>query len=103
MSEKEKELTNQECNCEDENCDCEVDTITLELEDGTTEDFIILDTLEHKGNHYIALAPQEGDEYFIYGFKEEGENVEFFSVDDDNEFEEVGKLFEAKFAEEDGE
>jgi uncharacterized protein YrzB (UPF0473 family) len=103
MSEKEKELKDQACNCEDENCDCEVDTITLELEDGTSEDFIILDTVEHKGKNYIALAPQEGEEYFIYGFKEEGENVEFFSVDDDKEFDEVGKIFEDRFAAEDEE
>ena len=101
MSEKEKELKNHDCECDDENCEC--DTITLELEDGTSEEFIILDTVEHEGKHYIALAPMEGDEYFIYGFMEEGENVEFFSIDDDKEFENVAKVFELRFAEDDEE
>jgi len=101
MTKKEKELKNQPCDCDDETCDC--DTITLELEDGTAEEFMILDTIEHKKKHYIALAPMEGDEYFIYGFKEEGEHVEFFSIDDDKEFESVAKVFEKHFAEEDKE
>lgn len=103
MSDKEKEVIDLDCDCDDENCNCEDDKITLELDDGTSEEFTILDTVEHKGKHYIALAPEEGDEYFIYGFKEEGENVEFFSVDDDAEFEEVGKIFEARFEAEDEE
>ncbi len=101
MTKKEKEINevkDQACDCNDEDCNC--DTITLELEDGTSEEFLILDTIEHKKKNYIALAPLEGDEYFIYGFKEEGENVEFFSIDDDKEFDAVAKVFEKHFAEE---
>ena len=101
MSKKEKELKNEACECNEEECNC--DTITLELEDGTSQEFIILDTVEHKKKGYIALAPMESEEYFIYGFKEEGENVEFFSIDDDKEFEHVAKVFEKRFAEEDKE
>jgi len=101
MSKDEKVLKDHACDCESEECDC--DTITLELEDGTSEEFMILDTLEHKKKHYIALAPMEGDEYFIYGFKEQGEHVEFFSIDDDKEFDNVAKIFEKRFAEEDKE
>jgi uncharacterized protein YrzB (UPF0473 family) len=98
MSEKEKELKKSSCEC-DEECDC--DTITLELEDGTSQEFLILDTVEHKKKHYIALAPLEGEEYFIYGFKEAGENTDFFSIDDEKEFESIAKIFEKRFAEED--
>lgn len=101
MSTKEKDIKNEACGCEDEDCGC--DTITLELEDGTSEEFFILDTLEHKKKSYVALAPMEGDEYFIYGFKEDGEHVEFFSIEDDKEFEDVSKVFEKRFAEEDKE
>jgi uncharacterized protein YrzB (UPF0473 family) len=100
MSNEEKDL-NHGHECDDETCDC--DTITLELEDGTSEEFMILDTVEHKNKNYVALAPMEGDEYFIYGFKEDGENVEFFSIEDDKEFESISKIFEKRFAEEDKE
>jgi len=98
---KEEETKKLECGCEEDNCEC--DTITLELEDGTSQEFLILDTMELKGNHYIALAPMEGEEYFVYGFKEEGDNVEFYSIEDDAEFDEVAKAFEKMFAEEDDE
>ena len=98
MSKNEKETQVPPCECNDEECNC--DTITLELEDGTSQEFMILDTLEHKKKNYIALAPVEGDEYFIYGFKEAGEHLEFFSLDNDKEFESVAKIFEKRFAEE---
>jgi uncharacterized protein YrzB (UPF0473 family) len=99
MSKNEQEPKNISCECNDEECEC--DTITLELEDGSKQEFMILDTMEHKKKHYIALAPLEGDEYFIYGFREEGENVEFFSIEDEKEFDSVAKAFEKRFAEED--
>jgi uncharacterized protein YrzB (UPF0473 family) len=101
MSKKEKEPKNNACECHDEDCNC--DTITLELEDGSLQEFMILDTIEHRKKHYVALAPLEGDEYFIYGFKEEGENVEFYSIDDEKEFDGVAKVFEKRFAAEDAE
>jgi uncharacterized protein YrzB (UPF0473 family) len=103
MSKKEKEKKKQElaCGCQEDECDC--DTIKLELEDGTSQEFLILDTVEHKKNHYIALAPLEGEEYFIYGFREAGENTEFFSIEDEKEFDAVAKIFEKRFEEEDEE
>jgi len=101
MSKNEKELKNHSCECDDETCEC--DTITLELEDGTTEEFMILDTIEHKKKNYIALAPLEGDEYFIYGFTEAKDHVEFFSIEEDSEFDNVAKIFEKRFAEEEEE
>jgi len=98
MSEKEKELQSQPCECNDEECNC--DTITLELEDGTSQEFILLDTLKQGKKNYIALAPLDTDEYFIYGYKEIGEYVEFFSLDEDKEFDKVAAIFEKRFAEE---
>jgi uncharacterized protein YrzB (UPF0473 family) len=96
MSTKEHDHKDHACDCNDESCNC--DTITLTLEDGTEQEFIILDTLEHKSKNYVALAPLEGDEYFIYGFNEVDESVEFFSVEDEKEFDAVAKLFEKRFA-----
>lgn len=98
MSKNEKEEKDIACNCNEEDCSC--DTITLELEDGTSQEFEILETIEFEEKNYIALAPLDSDEYYIYGFKEDGENVEFFSIDDDKEFEKISELFEKKFSEE---
>ncbi|MBM4399889.1 MAG: DUF1292 domain-containing protein [Candidatus Cloacimonetes bacterium] len=99
MSEKEKKQKDTACDCASEDCNCD-ETITLELEDGTSQEFLILGTIEHKKKNYVALAPMEGEEYFVYGYKEQGENLEFFSIEDDDEFDNVAKLFEKSFAEE---
>jgi uncharacterized protein YrzB (UPF0473 family) len=101
MSTKEKEHKDKACDCPEEECGC--DTITLELADGSSQEFIILDTVTHRKKNYVALAPLEGDEYFIYGYTEKGEDVEFFSIEDEKEFDGVAKVFEKRFAEEEKE
>jgi uncharacterized protein YrzB (UPF0473 family) len=102
MSNHEKEHADHACDCHEEDCGC--DTITLELQDGTKQEFIILDTVTHRKKHYVALAPTEGDEYFIYGFNEAAEGeVEFYSIEDEKEFDGVAKVFEKRFAAEDAE
>ena len=98
MSKNVKEPKDHACECESEDCNC--DTITLEMEDGSKEEFIILDTIEHKKKHYVAMAPLEGEEYFIYGFNEVGEHVEFFPIEDEKEFDSVAVIFEKRFSEE---
>jgi uncharacterized protein YrzB (UPF0473 family) len=101
MSKIEKEHKDHACDCPEDDCNC--DTITLELEDGSSQEFMILDTVTHRKKNYVALAPLEGDEYFIYGFKEEGEHVEFYSIEDEKELDGVAKVFEKRFAAEDAE
>ncbi|PKN72302.1 MAG: hypothetical protein CVU50_07885 [Candidatus Cloacimonetes bacterium HGW-Cloacimonetes-3] len=86
---------NQKDNIATENSNYEDDTITLEWEDGTTEGFLILDAVKHNCLYYAALAPRGSNEYFIYAFEEEGDNIEFFSVDD-IEYEIVSKIFKAR-------
>jgi len=86
---------NQIHNNATENCENEVNTISVELDDGTFEDFLILDVVKHNCLDYVALAPPESNEYFIYAFEEEGDNIEFFSVDD-IEYEIVSKIFKAR-------
>jgi len=104
MSKKEKDklekdcCEHQDCNCEDDECTC--DTITLEMENGTTEDFYVLDVMELKGKNYIALAPLEGDEFYVYGYSENEETADFFPIEDDKEYETIAHLFEQRFAEE---
>ncbi|HOD17405.1 MAG TPA: DUF1292 domain-containing protein [Candidatus Cloacimonadota bacterium] len=96
MNDQEKENHNHACNCEDE--EPEIDTITLELEDGSKQEFLILDTVEFNEKYYIALAPVDSDEYFIYGFRDAGEHTEFFSIEDEQEFDSVADIFEKRFA-----
>ncbi len=98
MSKQEKEKQIQGCDCQEDDCSC--DTITLEMEDGSFEKFIFYGTLEHQNKHYIALAPLEGEEYFIYGLKEAGEEMEIFPIDDMKELEVVAEVFEQRITEE---
>lgn len=91
----------KDCDCEHDDCNC--NTVTLEMEDGTTQDFMVLDIIEHDGNRYIALAEVDSMEYDIMGFKEVGENVELTVIEEDEEFDMVAKLFEEHFAQADDE
>jgi hypothetical protein len=83
-------------------CDCgedhdEIMTLTLELEDGTTEECEILKVLDFEGKTYIALLPFEKDEYLVYGCVEHGEEIELLNIEDEKEFEKVVDAFEEYF------
>lgn len=101
MSEKELKNCNcgnhedgHDCDCGD---DCECDTITLDMEDGTQKDFLVLDTLEYEGKNYIALAEVETMEYDILRMNVVGETVELNVIEDDAEFEAVAAKFDELF------
>lgn len=86
--------------------------IDLEDENGNTETFEFIDSLEYNGNSYFALVPYDEekeetgdtDEFVILKGIEEGEELNLVSIDDDNEYNEIGeqflKRFEEYFAEE---
>lgn len=84
------------CDCEHEECDC--NTITLDMEDGTQKDFIVLDIIEHEGKQYIALAEVDSQEYDIMAMNVVGENVELNVIEDDDEFNLIAMKFEEHFA-----
>ena len=83
------------CDCDNEECNC--NTITLDMEDGTQKDFIVLDVIEHEGKQYIALAEVDSMEYDIMSWEVDGENVELSVIEDDAEFNAVAAKFEELF------
>lgn len=88
--------------CEGDDCDCgaEPNIITLDMEDGTTKDFLVLDIMEFEDKHYIALAEVGSDEYDILNFveNEKEETIELNVIDDDDLFDRVAEAFEDRFA-----
>ena len=78
----------------------ESDVIVLtDSESGEDMEFDILASAELDGQIYYALAPvgDESDEYVILKAKEEGDEVIFESVDDDDEFEKAEEYFNDLF------
>ena len=78
----------------------EVDVIVLtDSESGEDMEFEVLASAELDGQVYYALAPvgDEGEEYVILKAKEDGEELIFESVDDDDEFEKVEEYFNDLF------
>lgn len=78
--------------------------IELEDEDGNVVRFEFIDALEHNGVTYYALVPEsdddEGADQFVV-LKEQDIDGEAMlaTVDDDDEYAEVGELFLKRFAE----
>lgn len=44
--------------------------ITLDYDDGTSEECEVIGIFEHDGGKYIALGPEESDDVYIYGYRE---------------------------------
>lgn len=76
-------------------------TLTLTLEDGKELNCEVLATLEHNEKEYIAVLPQDEDDFWIYEYSEnEDGSLNINNIEDDSLFEEIGKAFEKMFAEE---
>lgn len=86
----------------------EADIIVLEDEEGAEHSFEVIDALDHKGAHYMALVPHIEDEKALLeedldlilmkvSEDEEGEYLDL--IEDDEELYEVGKLFEERLSE----
>lgn len=78
----------------------EDDIFTLTDEEGNEEQFKLIGTLEHDGNTYYALSPEnendsEEGEYVILklDMDDDGEEI-LVTIDDDDEFEEVANIFD---------
>ena len=85
----------------------EVETITLPLEDGTDQEFVILDEFEAEGNKYIVVATIAeddtiGEDNYIYGYREDGDDIIIDYIEDDDEYDRVAEAY-AKICEEDDE
>ena len=74
--------------------------VTIIDEDGNEQEYIIIDTVSHKGSNYMLVTPAEEDEdsdsfeaSIIKETGEDGEDICYSLVDDENEFNEVAALF----------
>ncbi len=97
----EEQVHDHDCDCGNGDCDCangDSNLITLDMEDGTQKDFLVLDILEHEGQKYIALAEVDSNEYDILAMTVVGENVEMNIIEDDDEFNAVAAKFEELFS-----
>lgn len=79
------------------------DYITLEFDDDTAVDCLILGVFECEGKEYIAFAPDDGtDDVYIYGYAyhENDEEFEIKEIDDEEEFNKAVAEFEKQMEEE---
>ncbi|MFO8145241.1 MAG: DUF1292 domain-containing protein [Candidatus Syntrophosphaera sp.] len=72
--------------------------ITLDMEDGSQKDFLVLDVIERKGKQYIALAELDSNEYDILSMTITDDTVELNVIEDDDEFDAVAAEFEEHFS-----
>jgi hypothetical protein len=72
--------------------------LTLEWDDGTAVECMVLAQFEFEGKTYIALQPEEEDEAYIYTFAEDEEqNVDLGTLEKE-EFEKVSEYFLKNYA-----
>ena len=84
------------------------DLMTLEDEDGNEVTFEVIDALDHKGVHYMAVVEYAEDEedvnedaqLVILSVGEDSEGEYLDVVDDDELLLELGKLFEERLSDE---
>ncbi len=92
-----------------ENQDGEIQIISLKDEDGQDKDFEILDELEYEGETYCALMPyyesaeeldsrtdEETDILIVRFYKDENDEEYCESITDDDLFDKVAALFDAR-------
>ena len=77
------------------------DLMTLEDEDGNEVTFEVIDALDHKGVHYLAVveyAENEDAQLVILSVGEDDEGEYLDVVEDDETLLEVSKLFEKRLS-----
>jgi len=84
------------------------DLLTLVDEDGQEHEFEIIDSVEHDGGEYVALVPvmedddpeaEDSGELIILKVAQDGDEEVLEAVEDDEEFEKIGKLFKERLKE----
>jgi len=101
MSEKENNIPipEEEHICDDE-CECDDNIITLETEDGTKKNFILLGTLENEGKIYLAIVEEGDNQYEILQVTNDDEELVLTEIGDDEEFTTIANMFDAQFTQE---
>lgn len=103
----------ENCNCgcnndDDDCCDDDFEIMTLTLEDGSEIECAVIGVFPVDEKEYISLIPvndidSEDGEIYLYGFKEsEDGEVDLISIESDEEYEKVAKVFDNLMDEEYG-
>lgn len=82
-----------------------VESITLVMDDDSTQQFAILVVFDVNGKEYAALAPIEedetiGEDTFFVEYEEDGDEAIISSIDDDETAAAVEAAFDALFEDE---
>ena len=74
----------------------DADYLTLEFDDKTQVECMILGVFDCDGKEYMALVPDDdSDDVYLYGYKEtDAETFELLDITDDAEFEKVAAEFD---------
>ncbi len=74
----------------------DADYLTLEFDDGTQVECMILGIFDCGQKEYMALVPDDGSEdVYLYGYREKNEEeFELLDITDDDEFERVAAEFD---------
>jgi len=70
------------------------DFLTLEFDDGSSQECGILGVFEALGKEYIALNPLGTDDVYIYGYGEHGEDYNLIDITDEEEFKRAKARYE---------
>ncbi|HNX02507.1 MAG: DUF1292 domain-containing protein [Candidatus Cloacimonas sp.] len=103
MSEKEinTPIPEEEHICDDEcECECDDNVITLETQDGTKKNFVLLGKVENEGKLYLALVEEGDNLYEILQLTNNDEEILLTEIEDEEEFTKIANMFEAQFAQE---
>lgn len=107
----EENKTNEEhehdCGCDEEHgcgddCGCNEeheDMMHLILDDDTEVDCYVLGVFDVEEREYIALVPEDSEDVLIYRYEENEEGPILDSIEEDDEYEKVGKVFDELFSE----
>lgn len=91
-----------EC-CNGEGHEAEMKMMKVELEDGTQEEFGVVDifTVEGYDKEYIALVTPDGEQVYLYEYiKGDNDAVSLENIEDDDEFDAVAEEFESNLVDE---
>lgn len=86
--------------------DCELDFISLDFEDGASEECLVTGLYEVEGKKYLAVVVGEDDDFdlekademegYIYEYVEVGEDeFELIDIESDDEFKRIAGIIEA--------
>jgi len=67
--------------------------IYLTTDEGEEMACAVLGVFDFENEEYIAILPENTETAFIYGFKEEGEEIELTRIEDEDHYKKVSDVF----------